>query len=46
VQRSERHVNSAEGFFTSYLKGQGPLRKAASAGVGACVFSRSRAGLG
>jgi hypothetical protein len=38
VQQSERHVNSAYGFFTGYSNGQGSLRKVASVDADARVF--------
>jgi hypothetical protein len=36
-------MNSTQGLFTSYLNGQGPLRKSASAGTDAGEFPCSRA---
>jgi hypothetical protein len=46
VQQSERHVNSAYGFFTGYSNGQGSLRKVASVDADARVFPLFVAGLG
>jgi hypothetical protein len=40
VQRSETHVNSAQGFLISYSKGQGPLRNLSIAGARGRVSPR------
>jgi hypothetical protein len=46
VQWLERHMNSTQGLFTSYLNSQGPLRKFASVGTDTGMLLSSRADLG
>ena len=39
MQMSKTHVNSAQGFLITYLKGRGPLRKLSNAVTHASAFS-------
>jgi hypothetical protein len=41
MQMSKTHVNSAQGFLISYLKGRGPLRKLSIAGAFPCSLAGS-----
>jgi hypothetical protein len=46
MQLSMKQMNSAQGLFAGFSKGQGPLRKVASADVGARTFLLSRGWFG